>query len=238
MRCRSVPLTCILNPQENGLQDARARGRRVCKPQTQADKRIGAALWPSDSKLMAGLDISEKRLPQDGRFSVRIEATYHRRALEHLAHRLWRVRGDAPAARPGFARMRQARQHRHARRHAQALSRGAGPHCRHGAGRPAPQAPDRRPRCTLRWPRSTPPSSKSSPVEDPVEYRLPGPEPRCRSNDKIDLTFAKVLRSVPAPGPGRDSGGRNARRRNRRDRLARRHHRTPGAVHACTRAMR
>jgi MSHA biogenesis protein MshE len=43
-----------------------------CRSQTQADKRIGAAL-AQRLKLMAGLDISEKRLPQDGRFSVRIK---------------------------------------------------------------------------------------------------------------------------------------------------------------------
>ncbi|MFX8377795.1 ATPase, T2SS/T4P/T4SS family, partial [Acinetobacter baumannii] len=38
---------------------------------TQADKRIAPAL-AQRLKLMAGLDISEKRLPQDGRFTLRL----------------------------------------------------------------------------------------------------------------------------------------------------------------------
>jgi MSHA biogenesis protein MshE len=53
-----------LEPQENGLL-IRNRIDGVLQTQTQADKRISAAL-SQRLKLMAGLDISEKRLPQDG----------------------------------------------------------------------------------------------------------------------------------------------------------------------------
>ena len=60
-----------IEPQEDGLQ-VRVRVDGVLQVQTQADKRIGAALLQR-LKLMAGLDISEKRLPQDGRFSVRLK---------------------------------------------------------------------------------------------------------------------------------------------------------------------
>jgi MSHA biogenesis protein MshE len=67
-----------------------------CRSQTEADKRIGAAL-AQRLKLMAGLDISEKRLPQDGRFSVRMKDTTDRCASVDLAHGLWRVGRDATA---------------------------------------------------------------------------------------------------------------------------------------------
>ena len=59
-----------LEPQESGLM-IRSRVDGVLQTQTQADKRIAAAL-SQRLKLMAGLDISEKRLPQDGRFSLRL----------------------------------------------------------------------------------------------------------------------------------------------------------------------
>ena len=59
-----------LEPQEAGLL-IRSRIDGVLQTQTSADKRIAAAL-AQRLKLMSGLDISEKRLPQDGRFSLRL----------------------------------------------------------------------------------------------------------------------------------------------------------------------
>ena len=58
---------------EPGEKDIRIRFRidGVLRVQTTADRRIGPALV-SRIKLMSGLDISEKRLPQDGRCNVRI----------------------------------------------------------------------------------------------------------------------------------------------------------------------
>ena len=60
-----------IEPQETVLQ-IRLRVDGVLQTQTLADKRIGGPL-AQRLKLMAGLDISEKRLPQDGRFSVRVK---------------------------------------------------------------------------------------------------------------------------------------------------------------------
>ena len=59
-----------IEPQE---RDVRIRFRidGVLMPQTQTDIKIGPAI-ALRLKLMAGLDISEKRLPQDGRFNVRV----------------------------------------------------------------------------------------------------------------------------------------------------------------------
>ena len=60
-----------LEPQERELV-IRARVDGVLQTQAQADKRIAAALTQR-LKLMASLDIAEKRLPQDGRFSLRLK---------------------------------------------------------------------------------------------------------------------------------------------------------------------
>src|SRR5574339_152579 len=57
-----------IEPQENRLQ-MRFRIDGQLQPQAEADLRVAGAL-ALRLKLMAGLDISEKRLPQDGRFGV------------------------------------------------------------------------------------------------------------------------------------------------------------------------
>jgi MSHA biogenesis protein MshE len=78
-----------IEPQETGLQ-IRVRVDGVLQTQTQADKRIGGAL-AQRLKLMAGLDISEKRLPQDGGDALaqsgrrHAQAGHHRHARGHAA---------------------------------------------------------------------------------------------------------------------------------------------------------
>ncbi|HLO95189.1 MAG TPA: ATPase, T2SS/T4P/T4SS family, partial [Burkholderiaceae bacterium] len=59
-----------IEPQESELL-IRTRIDGQLQIQTQADKRIAPAL-AQRLKLMAALDISEKRLPQDGRFTLRL----------------------------------------------------------------------------------------------------------------------------------------------------------------------
>jgi len=59
-----------IEPQENCLR-IRFRIDGVLHLQTEADSKIAPALVLR-LKLMSGLDISEKRLPQDGRFNVRV----------------------------------------------------------------------------------------------------------------------------------------------------------------------
>src|SRR3954469_17486596 len=59
-----------IEPQERQVQ-IRFRIDGVLMPQTQTDIKTGPAI-ALRLKLMAGLDISEKRLPQDGRFNVRV----------------------------------------------------------------------------------------------------------------------------------------------------------------------
>nr|MBA2690782.1 Flp pilus assembly complex ATPase component TadA [Burkholderiales bacterium] len=59
-----------IEPQERNLR-IRFRIDGVLHVQTEADHKIASALVLR-LKLMSGLDISEKRLPQDGRFNVKI----------------------------------------------------------------------------------------------------------------------------------------------------------------------
>src|SRR5215210_6436248 len=59
-----------IEPQENKVS-IRFRIDGVLSLQTEAEARIASALVLR-LKLMSGLDISEKRLPQDGRFNVRV----------------------------------------------------------------------------------------------------------------------------------------------------------------------
>jgi MSHA biogenesis protein MshE len=60
-----------IEPQEKQLR-IRFRIDGVLHVQTEADAKISAAV-ALRLKLMSGLDISEKRLPQDGRFAVRLK---------------------------------------------------------------------------------------------------------------------------------------------------------------------
>ncbi len=60
-----------IEPDEQVLR-IRQRVDGVLQEQVMKEKRITAALV-SRLKLMSGLDISEKRLPQDGRFNIRIK---------------------------------------------------------------------------------------------------------------------------------------------------------------------
>ena len=59
-----------IEPQQRGLQ-IRFRIDGVLHLQTEADSKIASAV-ALRLKLTSGLDISEKRLPQDGRFNIRV----------------------------------------------------------------------------------------------------------------------------------------------------------------------
>jgi len=65
-----------IEPQENEPADPLSLDG-VLSLATEADRKIGPALIQR-LKLMADLDIAEKRLPQDGRFVVRLK----KRAIE------------------------------------------------------------------------------------------------------------------------------------------------------------
>lgn len=184
-----------IEPQEAGLQ-VRVRVDGVLQTQTQADKRIGAAL-AQRLKLMAGLDISEKRLPQDGRFSVRLK--------EHTID----VRlSTLPTAYGESAVMRLLDQGANMRRlDSIGMPADMLAHFREILGRSSGMVlvtgPTGSGKTTTLYAALTEINAaelKVITVEDPVEYRLPGLT-QVQVNDKIELTFARVLRSVLRQDP-------------------------------------
>ena len=184
-----------IEPQEESLQ-IRVRVDGVLQTQTQADKRIGGAL-AQRLKLMAGLDISEKRLPQDGRFSVRLRdqtvdvrlstlpATYGESAVMRLLMQGAGMRRlDAIGMPPDMLK-----------RFREVLGRSSGMVLVTG-----PTGSGKTTTLYAALAEINAVELKVITVEDPVEYRLPGLT-QVQVNDKIELTFAKVLRSCLRQDP-------------------------------------
>jgi MSHA biogenesis protein MshE len=184
-----------IEPQESDLQ-IRVRVDGVLQTQTQADKRIGSAL-AQRLKLMAGLDISEKRLPQDGRFSVRLRdatidvrlstlpTTYGESAVMRLLKQGAGMKqlddiGMPPAM---LKRFREV------------LSRSSGLVLVTG-----PTGSGKTTTLYAALAEINAIELKVITVEDPVEYRLPGLT-QVQVNEKIELTFAKVLRACLRQDP-------------------------------------
>ncbi len=184
-----------IEPMESSLQ-IRVRVDGVLQTQTQAEKRIGAAL-AQRIKLMAGLDISEKRLPQDGRFSVRLKdqtidvrlstmpSTYGESVVMRLLSLDGGVRQLSGIGMP--ADMLQ--------RFRQLLGRTSGLILVTG---PTGSGKSTTLYAALAELNSS--ELKIITVEDPVEYRLPGIT-QVQVNEKIELSFSKVLRSTLRQDP-------------------------------------
>jgi MSHA biogenesis protein MshE len=184
-----------LEPQEAGLL-IRSRVDGVLQTQTTADKRIAAAL-AQRLKLMAGLDISEKRLPQDGRFSLRLRdktvdvriSTLPSQYGESVVMRLL-GQGDA-ARRIDEIGMPQAM----LRRMREVLSRSSGMVLVTG-----PTGSGKTTTLYAALAEVDAEQQKIITVEDPIEYRLPGLT-QVQVNDKIELSFARVLRACLRQDP-------------------------------------
>lgn len=184
-----------LEPMETGLA-IRSRIDGVLQTQTQADKRIAAAL-AQRLKLMAGLDISEKRLPQDGRFTLRLrERTVDVRLstlpCQYGESVVMRLLGHGDAVRrldeigmPAdmLVRFREV------------LGRSAGMVLVTG-----PTGSGKTTTLYAALAELDAEQQKIITVEDPVEYRLPGLT-QVQVNDKIELSFARVLRATLRQDP-------------------------------------
>jgi MSHA biogenesis protein MshE len=184
-----------IEPQEKKLQ-IRFRIDGVMHLQTQAEGRIAAAL-ALRLKLMSGLDISEKRLPQDGRFNVRVRGTqidvrlstmptqHGESAVMRLLNQSSGVLGIDKIGMPAdmVERMRTVIH----RKSGMVLVTGPT-----GSGKTT----------TLYGALSelNTPERKIITVEDPVEYRLPGVN-QVQVNEKIELGFERVLRSALRQDP-------------------------------------
>ncbi len=184
-----------IEPDERELR-IRFRLDGVLRVQTTADRRIAGALV-SRLKLMAGLDISEKRLPQDGRLNVRIRdksvdvrmSTMPVQYGESVVMRLLNqstgiLRLEHVGMPPGM--LKRFRELVHA---PNGMVLVTGPT---GSGKTT----------TLYGALSelNRPEFKVLTVEDPVEYRLPGIN-QVQVNPRIELSFARVLRSMLRQDP-------------------------------------
>jgi MSHA biogenesis protein MshE len=184
-----------IEPQEEYLQ-IRVRVDGVLQTQTQADKRIGAALVQR-LKLMSDLDISEKRLPQDGRFSVilrdqtidvrlsTLPTNYGESAVMRLLLQGGAMRKLDSIGMPAdmLARFREI------------LNRSSGMVLVTG-----PTGSGKTTTLYAALAEVNAKELKVITVEDPIEYRLPGIN-QVQVNEKIELTFAKVLRSCLRQDP-------------------------------------
>ncbi len=184
-----------IEPEEKELR-IRFRQDGVMRIQTTADRRIASAL-ATRIKLMAGLDISEKRLPQDGRFAIKVKrqridvriSTMPTQFGESVVMRLLNQSGSVLKLDAIGMPADMVKKFRAIIQHPNGLVLVTGPT---GSGKTTTLY------CALAELNST--EKKLITVEDPVEYRLPGVN-QVQINEKIDLTFAKVLRSALRQDP-------------------------------------
>ena len=184
-----------IEPQETALQ-IRFRIDGALNPQTQADPKIAPAL-ALRLKLMAGLDISEKRLPQDGRLNViardqKIDVRMSTMPTQHgesVVLRLLNRRAPRQSLDSLGMPPQMLQRFREIIQKTAGMVLVTGPT---GSGKTT----------TLYSALSevNTPERKIVTVEDPVEYRMAGIN-QVQVNEKIDLTFARVLRSALRQDP-------------------------------------
>ena len=184
-----------IEPEESVLR-IRTRVDGILQEQVMKEKRIASALV-SRLKLMAGLNISERRIPQDGRFNIRVRnrsidvrlSTMPIQNGESVVMRLLDQSGNAlvldqlgmhPDLLAHFRRNIQ-------RPHGMVLVTGPT-----GSGKTTP--------LYAALSELNKPEKKIITVEDPVEYRLPRIN-QVQVNNKIGLDFATVLRAALRQDP-------------------------------------
>jgi MSHA biogenesis protein MshE len=184
-----------IEPLEKSLR-IRYRIDGVLHVQTEADSKIASAL-ALRLKLMAGLDISEKRLPQDGRFAVKLSksaidvriSTMPTQYGESVVMRLLNQSSGLLGLEKLNMPPRILERMRYAINRPSGIVLVTGPT---GSGKTTTLY------AALNELNS--PEKKIITVEDPVEYRLPGLN-QVQVHEKIDLTFSRVLRSALRQDP-------------------------------------
>ena len=184
-----------IEPDESVLR-IRQRIDGVLQEQVMKERRIAAALV-SRLKLMGGLNISEKRLPQDGRFNIRVRE----RSIDVRLSTMPTIHGESVVMRLldqsqgilGLERIGMPadmlRRFRRATRKPHGMVLVTGPT---GSGKTS----------TLYAALSelNEAGKKIITIEDPVEYRLPRIN-QVQVNFKINLDFAGVLRTALRQDP-------------------------------------
>ena len=184
-----------IEPQEGRLQ-IRFRIDGLLHLQTETDSKIAPALVLR-LKLMSGLDISEKRLPQDGRFNMRVReqavdvriSTMPTQYGESVVMRLLNQGGNFLALDKLGMPPDMLERFRDIIKRSSGMVLVTGPT---GSGKTTTLYAGLAEINTM--------EQKIITVEDPVEYRLPGIN-QVQVNEKIDLTFARVLRSALRQDP-------------------------------------
>jgi MSHA biogenesis protein MshE len=184
-----------IEPQEGELL-IRNRVDGILQTLTQADKRIAPAL-AQRLKLMAGLDISEKRLPQDGRFTLRLSD----RTLDVRLSTMPSQYGESVVMRllgQGSALRRLdaiGMPEDMLTRYRELLGRDSGMILVTG-----PTGSGKTSTLYASLAELDSEKLKIITAEDPIEYRLPGLT-QVQVNEKIELSFAKVLRAALRQDP-------------------------------------
>ncbi|MFZ6750730.1 GspE/PulE family protein [Undibacterium sp. Ren11W] len=178
-----------IEPQEKRLQ-IRFRIDGVLHLQTEADSKIASSL-ALRLKLMSDMDISEKRLPQDGRFAIKVRqqnidvriSTMPTQYGESVVMRLLNQGGGTLNLDKIGMPKQMLERFRSIIKRPNGLVLVTGPT---GSGKTT----------TLYGALAelNTQEKKLITVEDPVEYRLPGIN-QVQVNEKIDLSFSKVLRA-------------------------------------------
>ncbi|MFA6970345.1 MAG: ATPase, T2SS/T4P/T4SS family [Gallionella sp.] len=184
-----------IEPQEVRLM-IRFRIDGALHLQMEADNKIAPALVLR-LKLMSGLDISEKRLPQDGRFHVRVReqsvdvriATCPAQYGETVVMRLLRQEGGMTTLDKLGMPPDILKRFREIIRRSNGMVLVTGPT---GSGKTTTLYAALAEINTI--------DQKIITVEDPVEYRLPGIN-QVQVNEKINLTFSRILRSALRQDP-------------------------------------
>ena len=184
-----------IEPQEHKVL-IRFRIDGMLHVQAEADSKIASALTLR-LKLMSGLDISEKRLPQDGRFNVKVRnvqvdvristmpTQYGESAVMRLLNQSGGILGLERIGMPAdmLQRLRTII-HRPSGMVLVTGPTGSGKTTTLYAALDELNTAER----------------KIITVEDPVEYRLPGIN-QVQIHEKIDLTFSRVLRTALRQDP-------------------------------------
>ncbi|RTL57866.1 MAG: GspE/PulE family protein [Rhodocyclaceae bacterium] len=184
-----------VEPQEKNLR-IRFRIDGVLHVQTEADQKIAGAV-SLRLKLMSGLDISEKRLPQDGRFVIHLRnakvdvriSTMPTQFGESIVMRLLNQNTGLLRLDSMNIPKRILDRLREAVHRPSGMVLVTGPT---GSGKTTTLY------AALNELNGT--DKKVITVEDPVEYRLPGLN-QVQVHEKIDLTFSRVLRTALRQDP-------------------------------------
>ena len=202
-----------IEPFENRMT-VRFRIDGVLREMLQS-KRAVAPLVVSRIKVMSKLDIAEKRLPQDGRISLRIAG----RDVDVRVSTIPSGHGERVVMR--LLDKQAGRLDAHEPRHVRRATRA--PWTSSCIGRtascwsPGPTGSGKTTTLYAALERINDLTRNILTVEDPIEYHIDGIG-QTQVNTKVEMTFARGLARDPAPRPRRRHGRRDPRPRDGRDR--------------------